>query len=126
MADSPERETEIRARLEAATPGPWEVVDYRRGDSESDTWLGVIQGAFEILDERFQVGHVKYSALPPKVNIANAALIAHAPGDLAFLLELVSSLRTRIHELDAQVKSLRAFKSSVDEALNSGDGSYRP
>ena len=29
-------------------------------------------------------------------------------------------------ELRAEIRGLRAFKSSVDEALNSGDGSYRP
>ena len=28
--------------------------------------------------------------------------------------------------LRAEVESLRVFKRSVDEALNSGDGSYRP
>lgn len=28
--------------------------------------------------------------------------------------------------LEARVKSLEAFKASVDEALNTGDGSYRP
>lgn len=28
--------------------------------------------------------------------------------------------------LRIEVKSLRAFKAGVDEALNSGDGSYRP
>ncbi len=29
-------------------------------------------------------------------------------------------------ELRREVESLRAFKRGVDEALNSGDGSYRP
>ena len=29
-------------------------------------------------------------------------------------------------ELRAEIRSLRGFKASVDEALNMGDGSYRP
>ena len=32
----------------------------------------------------------------------------------------------RIAELEAELESLRGFKRSVDEALNSGDGAYRP
>lgn len=32
----------------------------------------------------------------------------------------------RMRELYTEVQSLRAFKRSVDESLNSGDGSYRP
>lgn len=31
-----------------------------------------------------------------------------------------------MRELADQVASLEAFKASVDEALNSGDGTYRP
>lgn len=31
-----------------------------------------------------------------------------------------------IHALYKEVRSLAAFKASVDEALNTGDGSYRP
>lgn len=33
---------------------------------------------------------------------------------------------TELKELRREVEGLRAFKRSVDEALNSGDGSYRP
>jgi hypothetical protein len=29
-------------------------------------------------------------------------------------------------QLEREVEGLRAFKRSVDEALNTGDGSYRP
>lgn len=43
---------------------------------------------------------------------ANAAYIVLAANEYPKLLK--------------EVESLRAFKRSVDEALNSGDGSYRP
>ena len=29
-------------------------------------------------------------------------------------------------KLNAEIKGLRSFKASVDEALNTGDGSYKP
>lgn len=50
---------EIRARLDAATPGPWEVVC----DTTSDV-VGVLDGDYD-----------------------DADLIAHAPADLAWLIE---------------------------------------
>jgi uncharacterized membrane protein YgaE (UPF0421/DUF939 family) len=41
-------------------------------------------------------------------------------------VEKVPQLEARVKELEAENQSLRSFKASVDEALNSGDGSYRP
>jgi hypothetical protein len=38
----------------------------------------------------------------------------------------VVELRNKTKADAAELSSLRAFKSSVDEALNSGDGTYRP
>jgi hypothetical protein len=35
-------------------------------------------------------------------------------------------LRAHAQRLQDRVEGLEAFKRSVDEALNSGDGSYRP
>lgn len=35
-------------------------------------------------------------------------------------------LLARIAELEAKIAGYLAFKVSVDEALNSGDGSYKP
>ena len=40
-------------------------------------------------------------------------------------VELTASLQ-REAALEIEVAGLRAFKASVDEALNMGDGSYRP
>lgn len=42
------------------------------------------------------------------------------------LLAEVRRLRARVAELESECNGLRAFKQGVDEALNSGDGSYRP
>lgn len=87
---------EIAARAAKATAGPWKVADYNENYPERDTWLGVIQGAFEILEERFQVGRVKYSALPPVENYANAAFIAAARSDIPALLATVAALRETV------------------------------
>lgn len=38
----------------------------------------------------------------------------------------LSALRLELNDAHQQIRSLRAFKQSVDEALNIGDGSYRP
>jgi len=35
-------------------------------------------------------------------------------------------LEIRIKELEEKVETLLAFKRNVDEALNTGDGSYKP
>lgn len=39
---------------------------------------------------------------------------------------LTSRLAARVRALETEIESLRGFKRGVDEALNSGDGSYRP
>lgn len=38
----------------------------------------------------------------------------------------LSRLRAAIGALQSEVEALRKFKASVDDALNSGDGAYRP
>ena len=66
----PDRLQEIRARLDAATPGPWEVVC----NTTSDV-VGVLDGDYD-----------------------DADLIAHAPADIAWLLEEVDNLNTTLNE----------------------------
>ncbi len=39
---------------------------------------------------------------------------------------LVQEYAEAVRKLEDEVKSLRSFKASVDAALNSGDGTYRP
>jgi hypothetical protein len=86
----------IRARCEAATPGPWEDIDYNRDCPGRDTWLGVINGAFEITTEHVTIGRVKYSALPHPENVANARFIAHARADIPWLLARITELETAL------------------------------
>lgn len=40
--------------------------------------------------------------------------------------EVFARWRAKIDQLEREVKALESFKRSVEEALNSGDGSYRP
>jgi hypothetical protein len=90
----------IKARVEAATPGPWEVVDYNRGNRERDTWLGVIRGAFEVIGGAVQIGRIKYSALTHRENVANAKFIAHSREDVDELVKEVERLRKDEARLD--------------------------
>ena len=38
----------------------------------------------------------------------------------------ISQMQDRIEQLEEEIKGYESFKQSVDEALNSGDGAYRP
>ncbi len=73
-----DRIAEIRARLAAATPGPW--VMYTRRESGHRTW----SMSFVVHPS---VGHVADDIERP----ADAALIAAAPADLDYLLALVDA-----------------------------------
>lgn len=73
------RLAEIRARLEAATPGPWEACD-AEASSPYACWR-ITAGELPLAD----VGSYKTSLGQDE---RNAALIASAPQDLAFLLGL--------------------------------------
>lgn len=84
--------THLEELARSATPDHWEFIDYTHGDPDRDGWFGVLRGAFEVLDERFQVGRVKYSALPPEENKANAQYIAACSP--AVVLSLIAALRT--------------------------------
>lgn len=68
---------EIRARLEAATPGPWSA-DYWHGDP-LQTWA--------VTDD----AGVKELAVADELTEADALLIAHAPEDLRILLAVAEA-----------------------------------
>lgn len=70
-----DRLTQIRARLDAATPGPWVVTPPREGKRSS----GVRRGRLEIAWSVYAT--------------EDADLIAHAPADIAWLLAEVERLR---------------------------------
>ena len=110
---TPERLAEIQARLAAATPGPW--------------------GVIETTGEWFHIGcHLPDSLPVAKVHSvhsgygnkgepsANAALIANAPTDLAALLAYVEQLEGLLRDLcldkPAAAEAVRLWKV-VDHAL---------
>jgi hypothetical protein len=83
MSDTPKRDrlAEIQARLDAATPGPWEwfrrgdELGYRRPDRTIERVIGL----------RFN----NDGDAEPDIPAQNEALIISAPADLAFLLAIV-------------------------------------
>lgn len=83
----PDRLTEIRARLDAATPGPWKR---SLSGSRYNPWK-VHRGA--IL--------VALSGESPE----DADLIAHAPADIAWLLAEVEELRAVVRNTPAHYRT---------------------
>lgn len=79
-----DRLQEIRARLDAATPGPWEVLE------ESFDYTSVrtsdYSGTYAVV----------YSDEGRPVHRPDADLIAHAPGDIAYLLDRVEKYRAQL------------------------------
>jgi hypothetical protein len=56
--------------------------------------------------------------LKAELVLCNEQLAAH--------IDFVKQYQGEVADLKAKLDGLRQFKSSVDEALNSGDGAYRP
>ena len=78
---SQDRLTEIRARLDAATPGPWER-------HPSEPWIYVRRGPFTV--------NIIGTQLRAAQQHGDADLIAHAPADIAWLLAEVERLEKRV------------------------------
>lgn len=89
-----DRLAEIRARLDAATPGPWH---WGRNESESFCWIMRSHGAYG------QYDHHADTRTPD-----DAHLIAHAPADIAWLLD-------RVQEQD---EHLRAISQDLSDATS--------
>jgi ubiquinone biosynthesis protein UbiJ len=105
----PDRIAEIRARLDAATPGPWTM----GVDSDAEAWL------WDAMTDPYRGGvHAIGIGAPPRGNRraqyiadvhedeASADLIAHAPADIAWLLDEVDALRERVAILRADLEDL--------------------
>jgi hypothetical protein len=88
-----DRLSEIRARLDKATPGPWEVVGY---------------GTSGVTIAHPNEGYHDLNVLkttddwPP--NAADAELIAHAPEDIQWLAGEVERLRVLLSERDQEIR----------------------
>jgi hypothetical protein len=97
MTDTNDRLTEIRARLDAATPAPWTRFARNASAPDEDDWY---------------LGHDVHG--PPRAQrgqierVADAELIAHAPDDLAHLLALVDQLQGQLDEARAENARLAA------------------
>ena len=75
---------EIRARLRKATPGPWHPNPDGTGEEgDGCVWF-----------EDANLGRVDVICGTAFWNKADADLIAHAPADLAYLLEIIDALAT--------------------------------
>lgn len=92
---------EIRKRLEAATPGPWEVeLSFKRGQYEhkNHNWAKVIGP-----NRWFGEPSVEYLIDREYMHREDAELIAHAPADIALLLELVEKYDALFSEIETIV-----------------------
>lgn len=79
-----DRVEEIRARLDAATPGPWGTDERYHGKVYCDDSLGSMVA---------DTGSRYTIAITREKEAANADLIAHAPADLAWCLAEIERLR---------------------------------
>lgn len=85
---------EIRERLSAATPGPWAVAERSGWDCDKTiAWeVAVCYG-----DEDVRHVHHAGDGLPESVivnSVNNADLIANAPDDIQYLLQLIDTMNT--------------------------------
>ena len=108
---SERRLAEIRERLAAATPGPWElyaternVIAITKGRMRSGYRREIVHWSGFDCSNIDDPGQVR----------ANAALIAHAPSDLAYLLDEIARL-TR--ELEQARKLIRELVDDEDAGL---------
>src|SRR6266566_4956218 len=105
-SETEQRLSEVRARLSAATPGPWAwgpdwdtlrwrgVDEFEDTDKYADLYLrGANQS--EIIPIRIDHHAPIWDTGDPREEPCKAdrELIAHAPGDLQFLLDLVRDLK---------------------------------
>lgn len=131
-----ERVREIRARLEAATPGPWGVYNGTdvfgpHGGDSGDGAKADDNDGWQVAD--CAVGLTSYAGdfvpLGHAVRIANAHLIAHAPADLRWLLDRVERLErenahteciAHLNGIEAGVRLFAWWKDGVQYVGSTG------
>jgi len=122
--DGPTREQEIRQRLEAegVTPFPWR-------------WMMEDGSVMALYGPRHEFHHVLWADICPACekrggrctapNDANAALIANAPADLAYLLGEVAQLREQLKAMqeaeDRCYHRWQQTKDGITRCLGCGD-----
>ncbi len=127
MKNSSNRLLEIRARLEAATPGPWRAVRIGLDDD------GTAESVREVeLEEGEEQSYAVVRSTAPRGQVAitddeegkttapTAEFIANAPADVAWLIEQLDNMRTWAlksdeanDELRAEVETLRRRRTRM-------------
>lgn len=106
-----ERIEEIRERLGKATPGPWEVEAMDAGHSryEMNVWITEKSAGDVVcdMDGLARSHNEKYD----DDGYDDAAFIANAPADVAFLLDEVERLEREKANLAREVSVLRVMKA---------------
>ena len=136
MSEVHDREREARANL--ARFLPWDYLDGPIPVAEAalDAYRDAVEArvrwdhswAHQIADGVFHVLHPECPAYPGEPSPCSPLICDcfAAENSGPTLAEQVQWLKDERDELRREVRSLRAFKAGVDDALNSGDGSYRP
>ena len=113
---SDKRLEEIRKRVEAATPGPWEVEDYRcDGDwrSTGNVWARN-KGHYHPGTKVCGVNCHSMSSISDPRDIGefegNSAFIAHAREDIPFLLSELAKLQAENATLRRQVEAAKEMR----------------
>lgn len=91
--------SEVRARLEKATPGPW--ASDHCGDVYSTTATYKCDQLSEVFDYPCFTGFITTTRWAGDQPRANADLVANAPEDLAKLLAMVECLREGLEKTSA-------------------------
>ena len=115
-----DRIVEIEARLNAATPGPWEATHRPKLPNENDPdilaarrdELGGEPGSSIWANEEQIWG----SLWPSRNGSADANFIAHSPSDVAYLLA----------ELRKRDEALARVEAACDRVINNEDGHKPP
>lgn len=111
-----ERFKAIRERLEAATPGPWEVASLADGENRPAV-AEVIDGDHTI----FPVQRLTAEVLAERIE-ADEQFIANAPTDIAFLLDALAQVEA---ERDALREALDDLASLLDRVYRGAMGLWK-
>ena len=111
-----ERLSEIEARCEKATPGPW-VVGEGTPETYCEGW-NVVCSTARVVASRSTYRYHEPDEFDDQTK-CDIEFIAHARSDVPDLL-------TEVKRLQAEMESYRKADTALNEALNMGDGSYKP
>lgn len=125
---SPQRETEIRERAEAATPGPWGVYDFGGGGlieiaadlEETGHGYRARRGIARLDEEPLDNDptHMEWTADEDWAQVeADAAFIAHVPADIAALLAELAAVRAERDAAHAELAKYVGKEPTVVEEM---------